>query len=98
MWKYAKLVTTHGAVVSCIPLDMLRFIAQSHLTLRDPHGLQPTSVHGIVQARTLEWATMPSSRIPLDIQLHFTGHNFLCFCAQGWLQCYELSQAALLHC
>ena len=42
MWKYAKLVTIHRAVVSCIPLDVLCFIAQSHLTVRDPHGLQPT--------------------------------------------------------
>ena len=28
-----------------------------------PHGLQPgSSVHGILQARTLEWVAMPSSR------------------------------------
>ena len=41
-----------------------RLVAQSWLTLRDPVDCSPpgSSVHGIHQARTLEWAAMPSSR------------------------------------
>ena len=37
---------------------------QSYLTHCDPmdHGLQDSSVHGIIQARILEWIAMPSSR------------------------------------
>ena len=39
-------------------------VAQSCLTLCDPMdcSLPGSSVHGILQARILEWAVMPSSR------------------------------------
>ena len=39
-------------------------VAQSCLTLHDPMDRSPpgSSVHGILQARTLEWVTMPFSR------------------------------------
>ena len=38
--------------------------AQSHLTLCNPMNCSPpgSSVHGILQARILEWVAMPSSR------------------------------------
>ena len=41
-----------------------RSVAQSCLTLCDFMGCSPpgSSVHGILQARILEWAAMPSSR------------------------------------
>ena len=40
------------------------FVAQSCPTLCDPTDCSPpgSSVHGILQARILEWAAMPSSR------------------------------------
>ena len=34
-------------------------VAQSCPT-QQPHGLQPTSAHGIFQARVLEWVPLPS--------------------------------------
>ena len=39
-------------------------VTQSYLTLCHPTDCSPpgSSVHGIVQARILEWVTMPSSR------------------------------------
>ena len=39
-------------------------VAQSCLTLCDPMDCSPpgSSVHGILQARRLEWVAMPSSR------------------------------------
>ena len=39
-------------------------LLQLHLTLCEPVDCSPpgSSVHGILQARTLEWAAMPSSR------------------------------------
>ena len=43
---------------------LLCLVAQSCLTLCDPIDCSPpgSSVHGILQARTLEWGAMPSSR------------------------------------
>ena len=40
------------------------FIAQSYLNLCDPMGCNPpgSSVHGILQARILEWVAMPFTR------------------------------------
>ena len=45
-------------------LYMLCLVAQSCLTLCDAMGCSPpgSSVHGILQARILEWIAMPSSR------------------------------------
>ena len=39
-------------------------VTQPHLTLCDPMDSSPpgSSVHGILQARVLEWVAMPSSR------------------------------------
>ena len=44
------------------PISVL--VAQLHPTLCDPMGCSPpgSSVHGILQARILEWVAMPSSR------------------------------------
>ena len=46
------------------PRVVLRLVAQSCLTLCDPVdcSLSGPSVHGILQARILEWVAMPSSR------------------------------------
>ena len=43
---------------------VLCLVPQSHLTLCDPVDCSPpgSSVHGILQARILEWVAMPSSR------------------------------------
>ena len=43
---------------------MLRLVAQSCLALSDPVDCSPpdSSVHGILQARILEWVTIPFSR------------------------------------
>ena len=40
------------------------YVAQSCPTLCDPmdYGLPVSSVHGILQARTLEWVAIPFSR------------------------------------
>ena len=38
------------------------FVAQSCLTLCDPMGLLGSSVHGILQARILDWVAVSSSR------------------------------------
>ena len=44
-------------------LESEKLVAQSCLTLCDPMDCSPpgSSVHGILQARILEWVTMPSS-------------------------------------
>ena len=50
------------ALVLCCAV--LCFVAQSCPTLCDPTDYSPpgSSVHGILQARTLEWVAVPSSR------------------------------------
>ena len=44
-------------------------VAQSCLTLSDPmdHSLPGSSVHGIFQARVLEWDTIAFSDNPVDV-------------------------------
>ena len=48
----------------CVCCTMLCLVAQLYLTLCDPMDCSPpaSSVHGILQARILEWVAMPSSR------------------------------------
>ena len=59
-WKH-KLIRTHRKSLCCCCL-----VAKSCPTLLRPRGLQlaSSSVHGISQARTLEWAAISSSRGP----------------------------------
>ena len=47
-----------------VVIDVLCLVTQSCLTLCDPMGCSPpgSSVHGILQARILEWVAMSSSR------------------------------------
>ena len=49
----------------CILFILVASAAQSCLTLLQPHGHSPSgsSVHGISQAGTLEWAAIPFSNI-----------------------------------
>ena len=59
-------------------------VAQLCLTLCDPMDYSPvgSSVHGILQARILEWAAMPSSRgssYPRD-GIHIS-------CLGRWMEC-----------
>ena len=56
-WNYCYQY--HGVVVHA------RSLLQSCLTLCDPMGCSPpgSSVHGILQARILEWVAMLSSRV-----------------------------------
>ena len=54
-----------GLNYNCIrPHAVLCWVAQLCLTLCDPMDCSPpgSSVHGILQARILEWVAMPSSR------------------------------------
>ena len=55
------------SVCVCVCLFMYMYVcsvAQFCLTLRDPMHCSPpgSSVYGILQARTLEWVAMPSSK------------------------------------
>ena len=59
--KWIDEVQQVGLIASCAVLCL---VAQSCPTLCDPMdcSLQGSSVHGIFQARILEWVAMPSSR------------------------------------
>ena len=47
----------------CVCVCVCVLVAQSCLTLRDPMDYSPpgSSIHGLLQARILEWVAMPSS-------------------------------------
>ena len=53
-------------------------LLQSHLTLRDPMdcSLPASSVHGMLQARILDWVAMPSSRESSDLEMEPTSLMF----------------------
>ena len=50
-------------LLQCMKVKSEREVAQSHLTLRDPMDCSPpgSSVHGIFQARSLEWVDVAFS-------------------------------------
>ena len=58
--KLEKARTLHTPMCAHVPAKLL----QSCLTLCDPkdYSLPASSVHGILQARILEWVALPSSR------------------------------------
>ena len=51
-------------LIQCMKVKIQSEVTQSCLTLRDSMDCSPpgSSVHGILQARILEWVAMPSSR------------------------------------
>ena len=61
-----KLFLKNMSVDTCTRMFIMALFvrAKSCLTLCDPKNCSPTgsSVHGILQARILEWVAMPSSR------------------------------------
>ena len=54
-------------------------VAQSHLTLSDPMdcSLPGSSIHGIFQARVLEWVAIAFSGNHLSPSLRLAGNSFL---------------------
>ena len=89
-----------GLNYNCIrPHAVLCWVAQLCLTLCDPMDCSPpgSSVHGILQARILEWVAMPSSRgssQPRDrTQVsHIAGRLFTSWAIReaqenGWVAC-----------
>ena len=54
----------------------------SHVRLCDPVNCRPpgSSVHGILQARILEWAAVPSSTEADSLPLNHQGSPYMCVC------------------
>ena len=68
-------------LLQCMKLKSESEVAQSCLTLRDPMdcSLPGSSVHGIFQARVLEWGAIAFSNIYIYIRalfIHFLTHCF----------------------
>ena len=61
LWKPTHIASHHSFTVT---LKGKELVAQSGLTLLDPmdYSLPGSSVHGILQARILEWVAIPISR------------------------------------
>ena len=62
-------------LLQCIKVKSESEVAQLYLTLSDPMDCSPpgSSVHGIFQARVLEWGAIAFSRVPL------AGHKAVLF-------------------
>ena len=65
--------TTRSLVTFHVPYNLRKvkvLVAQSCLTLCNPMGYSPagSSVHGILQARILEWYVMPFSRVSSQLR------------------------------
>ena len=60
--KYRSEMSSH--LILLVDEEKLKCITQLCLTLFNPLGYSPpgSSVHGILQARILEWVAMPFSR------------------------------------
>ena len=80
--QHCCLTTVQCPLYPCVCMRFACLGAQSCLTLCDPMYCSPSGsfVHGILQARLLEWVAMPSSRgssQPRDqIQISRTAHRF----------------------
>ena len=64
IWPHKILLWRTKLTGSDHPGTLCVLVTQWCLTLHDPmdHSLRGSSVHGILQARILEWVAMPSSR------------------------------------
>ena len=63
-YTYRNMCVIRSIITMLIIIFVCVLMAQSCLTLRDPmdNSLSGSSVHGILQARMLEWVAMLSSR------------------------------------
>ena len=63
-WSQERPGNSHEDIHPCPQVQDCVLVARSCLTLRDPMdcGSPGSTVHGILQARTLEWAATASSR------------------------------------
>ena len=68
----------------CLPYSQKVLVAQLCLTLWGPMDWSPpcSSVHGILQARILEWVAIPFSRGQTQVS-HIVGRFFSCLSHQG---------------
>ena len=58
-------------MIRIVPIRICYLVTQLHLTLCDPmdYSLPGSSVHGISQARILEWVAISFSTIGIDISI-----------------------------
>ena len=87
-------ISISRTLCACVHAKLL----QSHLTLCNPMDCSPpgSSVHGILQARPLEWVAMPSSRgssCPRD-------RTHICYgsCSESRFFTHWTNREALEHC
>ena len=67
-------------------------VAQSCLTLSDPmdYSLPGSSIHGIFQARVLEWGAIAFSEVDTDVILISQMKNLGLKNVKKYVQCYEV--------
>ena len=73
-------------LLQCMKVKSESEVAQSCPTLSDPMDCGPpgSSVHGIFQARVLEWGAMAFSESSLNIQAHTCTHSYWVGCGESW--------------
>ena len=80
-------------LLQCMKVKSESEVSQSCLTLSDPMdcSLSGSSVHGIFQARVLEWVAIAFSR---NLSRHMEMKMWVC--VDGWLTALEASSSLLL--
>ena len=66
-------------ILQCMKVKSESEVAQSYPTLSNPMDCSPpdSSVHGIFQARVLEWGAIAFSGQGADLSLNFVSHFFI---------------------
>ena len=64
LWVHLRLLTSRSITINVCPLESESEVTQSCWTLCDPmdYSLPGSSIHGIFQARILEWVAISFSR------------------------------------
>ena len=78
-------------LLQCMKVESESEVAQSCLTLRNPMdcSLQASSVHGIFQARVLEWGAIAFSTLSHDLIINILGNEKLKLPALPWKFSYK---------
>ena len=78
-------------LLQCMKVKSESEVAQSCLTLSDPMDCSPpgSSVHGILQARAMEWVPLPSPKLFLVLLLLLSRFSCVRLSATPWTVAYQ---------
>ena len=83
-------------LLQCMKVKSQSEVAKSCLTLSDPMdcSLPGSSVHGIFQARVLEWGAIAFSSDPLQLSKSWQNHHIWEVCSANWWDTMKIATPA----